>query len=130
MRTLQDRYITMTTDELTQLLVKAQEYRYFWVFDSDDNRDGQGEWHYDVEFSDEVLNKDSWGDGEESFSFDEIPSCPHNESYVMEQAIKSVRKEDINEWGVLDKLEEAWNNFKKQAQEFVTQEKEKKDEQN
>lgn len=130
MRTLQDRYITMTTDELTQLLVKAQEYRYFWVFDSDDNRDGQGEWHCDVEFSDEVLGKDSWGDGEESFSFDEIPSCLHNKSYAMEQAVKSVRKENINEWGVLDKLEETWNSFKEQAQEFITQEKEKKDEQN
>lgn len=130
MRTLQDRYITMTTDELTQLLVKAQEYKYFWVFDSDDNRDGQGEWHCDVEFSDEVLGKDSWGDGEESFSFDEMLSCPHNESYAIEQAVKSVRKENINEWGVLDKLEETWNNFKEQAQEFITQEKEKKDEQN
>ena len=130
MRTLQDRYITMTTDELTQLLVQAQEYKYFWVFDSDDNRDGQGEWHCEVEFSDEVLGKGSWGDGEESFSFDEIPSCPHNESYVMEQAVKSVRKENINEWGVLDKLEETWNNFKEQAQEFIVQEKEKKDEQN
>lgn len=130
MRTLQDKYITMTTDELNLLLIKAQEYKNFWVFDSNDNRDGQSEWHCDVKFSDEILGEDSWGDGEESFSFDEVPSCLHNKSYAMEQAVKSVRKENINEWGVLDQLEEAWNDFKEQAQEFITQEKEKRDEQN
>lgn len=130
MRTLQDKYITMTTDELAQLLIKAQEYKHFWVFDSDYNRDGQGEWHCDVEFSNEVLGKDSWGDGEESYSFDELPACLHNKSYAMEQAVKSVRNENINEWGVLDQLEKAWDDFKEQAQEFITQEKEKQNEQN
>lgn len=67
-----DRLIVMTCDDLAHLLACAKEYKYYYQFDSDQNRDGQGEWHCDVEFSDEPLTEDSWGDGDEKWSFDSL----------------------------------------------------------
>jgi len=66
--------IVMTTENLKELLAAARRYRYYWVYDSEQNRDGQGEWHCDVWLDDEnELGEDGWGDGEECFSFDEAP---------------------------------------------------------
>lgn len=129
MRTLQDKYIVMTTDELTQVLVKAKEYKHFFVFDSDQNRDGQGEWHCDVEFSDEPLDRDSWGDGEENFSFDEAPVSDPMTQYIADQAMLSAKNADIDEWGVLDEMDKAYKDFCKNAEEFIAKAKEKQNEQ-
>lgn len=67
-----DRKIVMTCDELAHLLTAVKEYKYWYLYDSDQNRDGQGEWHADVWLGDEPLDENGWGDGEENFSFNEV----------------------------------------------------------
>lgn len=68
-----DRLIVMTCDDLAQLLTAVKENKYWYLYDSDQNRDGQGEWHADVWLSNEIeLKEDGWGDGDECFSFDSI----------------------------------------------------------
>lgn len=58
------RYITITTDDLDRLLELATNYPYA-VIDSNDNTDGEGVWHCDVEFYDEYGDETP----EEVFSF-------------------------------------------------------------
>jgi hypothetical protein len=61
------RFITMTTQDLARVLELAAQ-QPFAVIDSNDNTDGEGVWHCDVEFYD---NYDEYGDEtpEEVFSF-------------------------------------------------------------
>ena len=78
--------IQMTTDALKELLKAARKYRYYYIYDSEQNRDGQGEWHCDVWLDDEnKLDENGWGDGEESFSFNE----------ATEENIKKARKIEV-----------------------------------
>lgn len=60
------RYITISTDDLDRLLELATNYPYA-VIDSDDNTDGEGVWHCDVEFYDEQGDEDPI----ENWSFNE-----------------------------------------------------------
>lgn len=69
--------IEMTTEQLKGLLEVARKYKYYYVYDSEQNRDGQGEWHCDVFLDNEVqLGADGWGDGEEYWSFNEVKQIP------------------------------------------------------
>lgn len=69
--------IEMTTEQLKGLLELARKYKYYYVYDSEQNRDGQGEWHCDVFLDNEVeLGADGWGDGEECWSFNEVKQIP------------------------------------------------------
>lgn len=68
-----DRLIVMTCDDLAHVIACAREYKYWYLYDSDQNRDGQGEWHADLFFDNEIdLDENGWGDGEENFSFDPL----------------------------------------------------------
>jgi hypothetical protein len=69
--------IEMTTEQLKGLLEVARKYKYYYVYDSEQNRDGQGEWHCDVFLDNEAeLGADGWGDGEEYWSFNEVKQIP------------------------------------------------------
>jgi hypothetical protein len=69
--------IEMTTEQLKGLLEVARKYKYYYVYDSEQNRDGQGEWHCDVFLDNEVeLGADGWRDGEEYWSFNEVKQIP------------------------------------------------------
>lgn len=86
--------IQMTTDALKELLKAARKYRYYYIYDSEQNRDGQGEWHCDVWLDDEnKLDENGWGDGEESFSFDEATHIPITQvrEYCMERDFPNIK---------------------------------------
>lgn len=46
------KFITIATNDLARLLELSAQYPYA-VFDGDDNTDGEGVWHCDVEYYDE-----------------------------------------------------------------------------
>lgn len=69
---MEDKHIVMKVSDLCQLLKDIKRYEHYYIHASDQNRDGQGEWHCDIEISNEPLNEDSWGDGEERWSFDSL----------------------------------------------------------
>lgn len=64
--------IQMTTDELNELLKAARKYRYYYIYDSEQNRDGQGE---------------------ESFSFNEVTHIPITQvmEYCMERDFPNIK---------------------------------------
>ena len=63
--------IVMDTKDLRALLKFRKEYDYCIVFDSGDNTDGEGVWHCDVHFGNDLDSlKD--GDGDEVYSFDSV----------------------------------------------------------
>lgn len=83
---MEEKFIVMKTSDLNELLKQAQRYRYYYVYDSEQNTDGQGEWHCDVWLSDEYkLGEGDWGEGEDIFSFDE----------ATEENIKKARKIEV-----------------------------------
>ena len=63
------RYIKIATDDLRQLLRYAQQYD-FAVYDSYDNKDGEGVWHCDIDFYDEDHTQEQ-DDPLERYSYDE-----------------------------------------------------------
>lgn len=66
--------IVMDTKDLRAMLKFRKEYNYCVVFDSGDNTDGEGVWHCDVHFGNNLDSlKD--GDGDEVYSFDSIYNC-------------------------------------------------------
>lgn len=86
--------IEMTTEQLKGLLEAARKYRYYYIYDSEQNRDGQGEWHCDVWLDDEnELDENGWGDGEESFSFNEVTHIPITQvkEYCMERDFPNIK---------------------------------------
>ena len=86
--------IEMTTEQLKGLLEAARKYRYYYIYDSEQNRDGQGECHCDVWLDNEVeLKEDGWGDGEESFSFNEVTHIPITQvrEYYMERDFPNIK---------------------------------------
>lgn len=115
-----DRLIVMSCDDLAHLLALAKEYKYYYQFDSDQNRDGQGEWHCDVEFSDEPLTEDSWGDGEEKWSFDSLDN--HLDKFGTATEKPSAQE-------CLENIGDLFDVFYRNAQEFVDKQKEKEHEQ-
>lgn len=63
--------IVMDTKDLRAMLKFRKEYDYCVVFDSGDNTDGEGIWHCDVHFGNDLDNlKDSGGD--EVYSFNSV----------------------------------------------------------
>lgn len=64
------RTIKMTTDDLNKLLAEAKKFKHFIICDSDQNTDGEGVWHCDVELTNDLDN--SYYDSAESmWSFEE-----------------------------------------------------------
>lgn len=65
------RTIKMTTDDLNKLLAVAKKFKHFIIYDSDQNTDGEGVRHCDVELTNDLDN--SYYDSAESvWSFDEV----------------------------------------------------------
>lgn len=63
--------IVMDTKDLRAMLKFRKEYDYCVVFDSGDNTDGEGIWHCDVHFGNDLDSlKD--GDGDEVYSFNSV----------------------------------------------------------
>lgn len=69
---MEDKYITMKVSDLHRLLNDIKRYEHYYIYASDQSRDGQGEWHCDVEVGNEPLDENGWGDGEEHWSFDSL----------------------------------------------------------
>ena len=69
---MKDEYIVMKVSDLHRLLNDIKRYDHYYIYASDQNRDGQGEWHCDIEVGNEPLDEDGWGDGEEHWSFDSL----------------------------------------------------------
>lgn len=69
---MEDKYIVMKVSDLRCLLNDTKRFEHYYIYASDQNRDGQGEWHCDVEISDFPLDENGWGDGEEHWSFDSL----------------------------------------------------------
>ena len=69
---MKDEYIVMKVSDLRLLLNDIKRFKHYYIYASDQNRDGQGEWHCDIEVGDEPLGEDGWGDGEEHHSFDSL----------------------------------------------------------
>lgn len=66
--------IVMDTKDLRAMLKFRKQYDFCMVFDSGDNTDGEGVWHCDVHFGNNLDSlKD--GDGDEVYSFDSIYNC-------------------------------------------------------
>lgn len=62
--------IRMTTDELNKLLAEAKRFKHFIIYDREDNVDGEGVWHCDVELTND-LNDSYYGSNDKLWSFDE-----------------------------------------------------------
>lgn len=63
--------IVMDTKDLRAMLKFRKEYDYCVVFDSGDNTDGEGIWHCDVHFGNDLDSlKD--GNGDEVYSFNSV----------------------------------------------------------
>lgn len=69
---MEDKYIVMKVSDLRRLLNDIKRYGHYYIYASDQNRDGQGEWHCDIDISNEPLDENGWGDGEERWSFDSL----------------------------------------------------------
>lgn len=69
---MEDKYIVMKVSDLRRLLNDIKRYEHYYIYASDQNRDGQGEWHCDIDISNEPLDENGWGDGEERWSFDSL----------------------------------------------------------
>ena len=69
---MKDEYIVLKVSDLHRLLNDIKRYDHYYIYASDQNRDGQGEWHCDIEVSNEPLDENGWGDGEEHWSFDSL----------------------------------------------------------
>lgn len=80
----EDEYIVMKVSDLRGLLNDIKRFEHYYIFSSDQNRDGQGEWHCDIEVSNERLDQDSWGDGEEHWSFDSMKN--HLQKYGIDKS--------------------------------------------
>ena len=88
------RTITLTTENLKDLLNNAQKYKYFDINASDNNTDGEGVWHCDIEFYNVLENP------EDVYSFDELKESikgdyDYNDSVCLtaEEHIKELTKQ-------------------------------------
>ena len=102
------RYIKIATDDLRQLLRYAQQYD-FAVYDSYDNKDGEGVWHCDVEFYDEQGDETP----EDVFSFNETSDNYRSDWDRFIEQYEAYTKEDIE--GVAEEMDIVLNHDQLQA---------------
>lgn len=86
------KFITIATDDLARLLELSAQYPYA-VIDGNDNTDGEGKWHCDVEFYDEQGDEDPT----EVFSFNPTENNYKLDRDLKWQAYKEVRDEYLAE---------------------------------
>lgn len=147
---MEDKYIVMKVSDLRRLLNDVKRYEHYYIYASDQNRDGQGEWHCDIEVGNEPLGEDGWGDGDEHWSFDSLENHMakfgsretevHEALFEMTRASLSSsssrpapqppREEGLHLQEHLELCENMFDDFCREAQQFIDKAKEKGYEQN
>lgn len=137
---MEDKHIVMRVSDLRRLLNDAKRYEHYYIYASDDNRDGQGEWHCDIEVGDKPLDENSWGDGEEHWSFDSLENHItkfgkrqddiHKSLFNMTRtSLSSSSSATIHEpthlQEHLELCEDMFDGFCRKAQQFIDKAKEK-----
>ena len=142
---MEDKNIVMKVSDLRRLLNDVKRYEHYYIYASDQNRDGQGEWHCDIEVGNEPLDKNGWGDGEEHWSFDSLENHMakfskrqgdiHKALFDMTRASLSSSSsapthEPTHLQEHLELCQDMFDDFCQKAQEFIDKTKEKSNEQN
>ena len=137
---MEDKYIVMKVSDLRILLNEIRLWKHYYIFASDQNRDGQGEWHCDIEMGDEPLDENSWGDGEAHWSFDSLENHMakfgnreaevHNAIFDMTRASlsSSSSSEPRHLQEHLELCGDMFDNFYNEAQQFIDKAKGKNNE--
>lgn len=137
---MKNEYIVMKVSDLYRLINDIKNYEYCYIYANDDNRDGQGEWHCDIEVSDEKLDEFSWGDGKEHWSFDSLEN--HMAKFGSRQAevqnaILDMTRTSLSSSSAptpdepkhlqehLELCEDMFDDFCREAQQFIDKAKEK-----
>lgn len=138
---MEDKYITMKVSDLHRLLNDIKRYEHYYIYASDQNRDGQGEWHCDIEVGNEPLDENSWGDGEEHWSFDSLEN--HIAKFGRRQvevqnALLDMVKTSLSSSSApaqprhlqehLEMCQDMFDDFCQEAQQFIDKTKEKSNE--
>ncbi len=136
---MEDKHIVMKVSDLRRLLNDVKRYEHYYIYASDQNRDGQGEWHCDIEVGNEPLGEDGWGDGEEHWSFDSLENHMakfesreaevHNALFEMTRASLSSSSEPRHLQEHLELCGDMFDSFYNEAQQFIDKAKEKNNEQ-
>ena len=116
---MEDEYIVMKVSDLRLMLHHIKNHAHYWTFASDHNRDGQGEWHCDVEISNEPLDEDSWGDGEEHFSFDSLENHLEKFGTTSLSSPASTPAQPAHLQERLELCEDMFDNFVREAQQLI-----------
>lgn len=134
---MEDKHIVMKVSDLRRLLNDVKRYKHYYIYASDQNRDGQGEWHCDIEVGNEPLGEDGWGDGDEHWSFDSLEKHMakfgsreaevHNALFDMTRASlsSSSSSEPLHLQEHLELCGDMFDDFYDKAQQFIDKTKEK-----
>ena len=129
---MEDKYIVMKVSDIRRLLNDIKRYEHYYVYASDQNRDGQGEWHCDIEVGNEPLDENGWGDGEEHWSFDSLEN--HIAKFGKRQAevqnaLLDMVKTSLSSSSApaqprhlqehLELCEDMFDDFRREAQQFI-----------
>ena len=137
---MEDKHIVMKVSDLRRLLNDIKRYEHYYIYASDQNRDGQGEWHCDIEVGTGPLGEDGWGDGDEHWSFDSLENHMakfgnreaevHNALFEMTRASlsssSSAEPRHLQEH--LELCGDMFDSFYNEAQQFIDKAKEKSNE--
>jgi hypothetical protein len=119
---MKDEYIVMKVSDLRLLLNDIKRFKHYYIYASDQNRDGQGEWHCDIEVGDEPLGEDGWGDGEEHYSFDSLENHLAKFGQTSLSSVRpsaSPRHEGLRLQERLELCEDMFDNFLREAQQLI-----------
>ena len=130
---MEDKHIVMKVSDLRRLLNDIKRYEHYYIYASDQNRDGQGEWHCDIEVGNEPLGEDGWGDGDEHWSFDSLENHMakfgsreaeiHNALFDMTRASLSSSSEPTEGLHPQEHLElcaDMFDDFYREASQLIT----------
>lgn len=116
---MKDEYIVMKVSDLHLLLNSLYTHLHYYIYSSDHNRDGQGEWHCDVEISNEMLDENSWGDGDDHFSFDSLENHLAKFGQTSLSSPASTPAQPANLQERLELCEDMFDNFVREAQQLI-----------
>jgi hypothetical protein len=116
---MKDEYIVMKVSDLRLLLNDIKRFKHYYIYASDQNRDGQGEWHCDIEVGDEPLGEDGWGDGEEHHSFDSLENHLAKFGQTSLSSPASTTAEPLHLQERLELCEDMFDNFLREAQQLI-----------
>lgn len=116
---MKDEYIVMKVSDLHLLLNSLYTHLHYYIYSSDHNRDGQGEWHCDVEISNEMLDENSWGDGDDHFSFDSLENHLAKFGQTSLSSPASTPAQPANLQERLELCEDMFDDFVREAQQLI-----------